>query len=78
MLNCPLCNNNAGKWIDLCSEYEPHLLQCANSFVGTRVIQKACAKCGFIVKQITKEDMELWKNRRLKTAEYNPGVGSGG
>jgi hypothetical protein len=65
-MECPHCRNNSEKWMPLHPEYEKNMMRTPKqALIGAHIERKVCANCGFIVRQISRNDLE----------KCNPGVG---
>jgi hypothetical protein len=65
-MECPHCRNNSEEWMSLHPEYEQNMMRTPKqALIGAHIERKVCANCGFIVRQISRNDLE----------KCNPGVG---
>jgi hypothetical protein len=65
-MECPHCRNNSEKWMPLHPENEQNMIRTPKqALIGAHIECKVCANCGFIVRQISRNDLE----------KCNPGVG---
>lgn len=58
-MECPHCRNNSEKWMPQHPEYEQNMMRTPKQpLLGAHIESKVCADCGFIVRQISRNDLE--------------------